>query len=232
MSKTVLITGANRGIGLELSKQYAEQQWNVLACARNPQEATELKALKTAYPQTVAIYSLDMTNEDQINDLAQQLASQAIDILICNAGIYGPSPCNLNDTNTEQWLNVFHTNVIGPQQLCAALHRQVANSQQKLVAMISSKMGSIEDNQSGGSYIYRSSKTALNQVTRSLAIDLKAHDICVISLHPGWVKTDMGGPNALIESQASAQHLQQTLDNIQFKDSGLFFNYDGNRLSW
>ncbi len=152
--------------------------------------------------------------------------------MINNAGKYGPSGNNLSNTNPKEWLEIFLTNSIAPLLVTRAFMEQVQKSQQKKIIMISSSMGSIADNTSGGAYIYRSSKTALNSVTKSLAIDLNDKGITVVALHPGWVKTDMGGPNALIEAKDSIFNLRKLIDSLTLKDSGQFFDYKGMALLW
>ncbi len=191
--KTILVTGANRGIGLELSRQFAADGWNVVACCRNPAEAALLQQLCEQF-SSIEIHPLEVTDYDQMSALAKQLSHRSIDILLSNAGIYGPKGVGFGDVDATDWRQVLEVNTIAPMMLVQAFVEQVAASQQKLVAVISSKVGSIADNASGGSYLYRSSKTAVNQVVKSLSIDLAGRGIAVISLHPGWVKTDMGGP--------------------------------------
>ena len=199
---TILITGANRGIGLKLSEQFAQDGWQVLACCRNPADARDLQDLSER-GLAVEVHELDVTNYEQMANLAGQLGNRPIDILLSNAGIYGSKGTGFGEIDAAEWRQVLEVNTIAPLMLVQAFVKQVAASQQKLVAVISSKVGSIADNSSGGSYIYRSSKTAVNQVVKSLSIDLADRGISVISLHPGWVQTEMGGPNAEISTDQS-----------------------------
>lgn len=228
--KSVLITGANRGIGLELTRQYAAEKWQVIACCRKPEQAIELQNVaQEAYVQIVA---LDVTDKSQIDSLSQQLGRHKIDIIINNAGIYGPQDISLNNIDDNAWLETFKTNVIAPMAISAALVDNVATSQLKIIAAVSSILGSIENNIDGGRYIYRSSKTALNSAFKALAIDLKKQGISVILLHPGWVKTDMGGRNAPIEPTESAKQIKKLLDSVTLKQSGMFLSYDGSKIPW
>ena len=228
---TILITGANRGIGLELSEQFAEDGWQVLACCRNPADAGQLQALSER-GLAIELHALDVTDYAQMASLADQLANRSIDILLSNAGIYGSKGTGFGEVDAEEWRQVLEVNTIAPLMLAQAFVEQVAASQQKLVAVISSKVGSIADNSSGGSYIYRSSKTAVNQVVKSLSIDLAGCDIAVISLHPGWVQTEMGGPNAEIGTDESVSGLKSILQSAGLAQSGQFIEFNGNSIPW
>lgn len=231
MSETILITGANRGIGLELVRQYAADGWHVIACCRHPESADALRALNDQY-NLVGIHSLDVTDARQIQGLAGILKGQAIDILFNNAGIYGPSDAVFGNTDEAQWLDCFRVNTIAPMKMMEAFVDHVAASQRKIIATMSSKMGSMEDNGSGGSYIYRSSKAAVNAVMKSASIDLQPRGIRVAILHPGWVLTDMGGPNAEISVTESVKNLRSILDDLTPETSGSFFDIDGSIISW
>ena len=230
MSKPHLfITGANRGIGLEMVKQFAQSNWQISACCRNPATATELSALAQANAD-IKLYALDVTDYQAVANLASQLKDTNFDLLINNAGIYGPKGSSLDNLDLEAWRQVFETNTIAPLKLIQAFTPHVAASQGKRVAVLSSKMGSISDNQSGSAYIYRSSKTALNQVIKSLSIDLSPQGIQVIALHPGWVRTEMGGPNGLIDTTESVTGLKNVMTS-EIK-TGHFYNYDGSEIAW
>ncbi len=227
----ILITGANRGIGLELTEQFAKDGWQVLACCRNPADAGQLQALSERDP-AIELHALDVTNYEQMASLADQLGNRPIDILLSNAGIYGSKGVGFGEVDAQEWRQVLEVNTIAPLMLVQTFVEQVAASQQKLVAVISSKVGSIADNSSGGSYIYRSSKTAVNQVVKSLSIDLAGRDITVISLHPGWVKTDMGGTNAEISTDESVSGLKSILQSAGLAQSGQFIEFDGSSIPW
>jgi NAD(P)-dependent dehydrogenase (short-subunit alcohol dehydrogenase family) len=230
-SRTILITGANRGIGLELSEQFARDGWQVLACCRSPDDATRLKALAER-DLDIEVFALDVTDQQQISALAEQLAESSIDLLLCNAGIYGPRGAAFGAVDAREWLQVLEVNTVAPLMLAQAFITQVAASQQKLVAVMSSKMGSIDDNSGGGEYIYRSSKTAVNQVVKSLSIDLADRGISAISLHPGWVRTDMGGANAEISTSDSASGLKAILQSAGPAQSGQFLEFNGSSIPW
>ena len=228
---TLLITGANRGIGLELTAQFAADGCNVLACCRNPDAADELQALTELHTQ-IEILQLDVTDYSGMHSLAASLGNRPIDILLSNAGIYGPKGVAFGDVDPAIWREVLEVNTIAPLMLAQAFVEQVAASRRKLIAMISSKVGSIADNGSGGSYLYRSSKTAVNQVVKSLSIDLAGHGITTLSLHPGWVQTAMGGPNAEISSAQSVAGMKSILESAGVERNGCFVEYDGSPIPW
>lgn len=201
-NRITLITGANRGIGLEFARQYAADCWRVFACCRNPEKADALNKLAAQYPELIMIHALDVADHAQIPRLAQVLASESIDVLINNAGIYPASDSNrFGQTNYEDWMHAFRINTMAPLKMAETFATQISRSKQKIIVTITSKMGSIADNGSGGNYLYRSSKAAANMIVKSLAIDLKPTGVTAVVFHPGWVKTDMGGPNALIPTE-------------------------------
>ncbi|WP_271271531.1 SDR family oxidoreductase [Aliamphritea hakodatensis] len=230
-TSTILITGTNRGIGLELTRQFAASNWRVLACSRQPQHASELQSLAAQY-SNIELFELDVTDYPQAAALSDRLKDIPIDILLSNAGSYGPKGYDFGNVDPQAWRDVLETNTIAPLMLAQAFVSQVAASRQKLIAVISSKVGSITDNQGGGGYIYRSSKTAVNQVVKSLSVDLAPMNISVVSLHPGWVQTEMGGPNALISTTESVNGLQQILLQAGPAQSGQFLEYNGNTIPW
>jgi NAD(P)-dependent dehydrogenase (short-subunit alcohol dehydrogenase family) len=225
----VLITGANRGLGLEFTKQYAADGWNVLACCRAAQSASALQSIANAN-KNVRIFDLDVANFAQIDALALQLKDQTIDVLINNAGVYPPS--SFGDTNYDEWAKAFKINSMAPLKMAEAFVQHITRSQLKKIATLTSKMGSIDDNTSGESYSYRASKTAVNMVMKSLSIDLKPYGISVVTLHPGWVQTDMGGRNALIDAHTSVTGLRKVIENLSLENSGRFIAYDGKAIAW
>ncbi len=226
---TVLITGTNRGLGLEFTKQYAEAGWDVLACCREPASAKALNAL-AANNNNITIYRLDVGDFTQIDALAQKLNGKAIDVLINNAGVYPTG--GLSDEEVAKWLESFKINSIAPFKMATAFTAHIAKSQLKKLVTLSSKMGSIDDNTSGGTYMYRSTKTAVNSVMKSLSIDLKNAGIAVATLHPGWVRTDMGGPNGWIDTQTSVAGLRNVIENLNLTNTGRFVAYDGQEIGW
>lgn len=225
----ILITGTNRGIGLEFVKQYAADGWNVIACCRDPQSATALQNVASEH-HNVQIIALDVADFTQIDAAALQLKGQKIDVLLNNAGVYPES--SLGDVDFDAWTTAFKINTMAPLKMAEAFLPHVAASQLKKMATLSSKMGSLDDNTSGGSYIYRTSKAAVNMVMKSLAIDLKGYNIAVVTLHPGWVKTDMGGPNGLIDTQTSVTGLRKVIAELSLSSSGKFIAYNGNEIAW
>jgi NAD(P)-dependent dehydrogenase (short-subunit alcohol dehydrogenase family) len=231
--KTTLITGANRGIGLEFVRQYAADGWRVFACSRNPVKSTALNKLAAQYPELIKIQALDVADPAQIDRLGQALATEAIDILINNAGIYPDSDkSDFGHTDYAEWMQAFRINTMAPLKMAETFAPHIARSKQKTIVTITSKMGSIADNSSGGSYLYRSSKVAVNMVVKSLAIDLNPKGITAVVFHPGWVKTDMGGPSAMISAEKSVSGIRQVITKLTLKDSGKFFGYDGELIPW
>jgi len=230
---TVLITGANRGIGLEFARQYAADGWQVVACCRQPQQAEALNRLADQYKDRFSIHRLDIRELTEIDQLSHKLQDLSIDILINNAGVY-PHAQNgeFGRISYDDWMEAFRVNTFAPLKMVEALVEQIARSQLKIVATITSKMGSIADNQRGGSYIYRSSKAAVNMVVKSLAIDLQPRGIIAVLLHPGWVQTDMGGRGALISTKQSVTGMKSILDRVTHSDTGKFIAYDGQHIPW
>jgi len=228
---SVLITGANRGIGLELVRSFAKDGWRVHAGCRQPDRADELREAADGSAGAVVVHRLDVTDGLKVEGLARELADQAIDILLNNAGVYGPRT-GFGDTDENEWPPVLAVNTFGPLRMAEAFVEHVARSRRKLIVNISSTMGSIAENTSGGSYIYRTSKAALNMISKTLSVDLAGRGIAVVALHPGWVKTDMGGPQARITTASSVQGLRRVIDGLTLKDSGRFFDYTGRALPW
>ena len=227
----ILITGANRGIGLGFVRKYIEKNLHLMCTTRDISGSKELLALKEKYPNNMEIFELDLLKENAAVTLANFLKDRPIDLLISNAGV-GSSNQHFQAVSSNQWLEVLKVNLIAPLMITQAIIKNVKISSAKKIYFLSSQLGSIEDNKSGGMYIYRSSKTGLNQVVKSLSIDLKAYGITVVALHPGWVKTDMGGPNAPISIDKSVEGMIRVIDTTDIKDTGKFLNYDGKELPW
>jgi NAD(P)-dependent dehydrogenase (short-subunit alcohol dehydrogenase family) len=231
--KTILITGANRGIGLELTKQYAVEGWRVLACCREPNRSDALNKLVSQYSALIKVHVLDVADPDKIERLAKELSKESIDILVNNAGIYPKSDAGVfGHVNYAEWMTAFTINTMAPLKMAEAFIKQIALGQHKLIVTITSQMGSIEDNSSGGNYLYRSSKAAANMVIKSLAVDLRSKGITAVAFNPGWVKTDMGGPNAMISSEQSVSGMRQVFSQLTLADSGKFLGYEGNEIPW
>jgi len=226
--KTVVISGANRGIGLEFVKQYLACGYQVAACCRDPEKAESLQALACAQLQ---VLPLDVTDARSIEQLPGLLSGRAISLFINNAGIYGERQ-SLDEIEEQQWLEVFRVNTIAPLLLTRALLPLMDRQAPGKLVYLSSKMGSIADNSGGGIYIYRTSKTALNQVIKSLSIDLASEGLLVAALHPGWVQTDMGGPSADIDTLTSVTGMRALIKSLDASGSGGFYNYDGSIIPW
>ena len=231
MESVVVITGANRGLGLEFCRQYLAGGARVYACSRSPEKASALLELKQSYGEALEIVPLDVSNPIMLANLPYVI-EEPIDILINNAGIYGPKGLAFGEYKPDDWAEVLKVNTIAPMMVVQTLADKVAASQEKKIVLVSSKMGSIADNQSGGSYIYRSSKAAINAVGKSLAIDLAEQGIKVAIVHPGWVQTDMGGANGLIDAKTSITGLCEVIEDLSDSNSGEFFNYDGTLIPW
>lgn len=214
---TVLVTGANRGLGLEFVRQYREAGWEVIATARQP--SPELDAL------AVDVRRLDMTDLAAVSSLR---AGRPLDLLVANAGTYGPRDAEAAEGASE-WLDTFAVNTVAPYLLAKALVPEVRQAGGKLVA-ISTRMGSLGDNTSGGFLAYRSSKAALNMAWRTLA--LANPDLVCAMLHPGWVQTRMGGQNAPVTPQESIAGMRRVIDGLSRQDSGEFLDYQGQRVPW
>ena len=229
--KTVFITGANRGIGLALSKVFLKDNWQVIATCRDIKCADELNQLKADY-KLLHVYELDITDYQQMAVLSSTLHDLKIDVLLNNAGLYGPKGYGFGNCDVNAWRDVFEANVIAPTKLAEAFVSQVLNSELKIIAALSSRVGSHTENTKGGGYIYRSSKAALNSVVKSLSNDLLPQGIKTVALHPGWVQTEMGGPNALISAQESAIGLKQVIESLTEEQSGGFYSYKGEQIPW
>ncbi len=231
--KTVLITGANRGIGLAFAQQYANAGWKVLACTRKLDYGDGLSGLVAEYPSQVLPYELDVANHEQIDRFSDMLSNVSIDLLINNAGIYPKSGAGeFGGIDYDAWADSFRVNTMAPLKLVESFSPQITCSELKTIVTITSKMGSVTDNKSGGSYIYRSSKSAVNIVMKSLALDLKSFGITAVLLHPGWVKTDMGGAGGLITAEQSVTGMRKVIDQLTPEDSGCFYTFDGQVVPW
>ena len=222
---TVLITGANRGIGLELARQYTAAGWQVVGTARKPEQAEELRALDAR------VLQLDVTDQQSVDRMAQELGDQSVDLLINNAGIF-PRVRTITDVSFDDVTRTFAVNTIGPMRVTRALLPNLRGGQVKKIVNITSRLGSIADNSGGGFYGYRESKAALNMFTRSLANELSGDGFTCVVVHPGWVQTDMGGASATLTVEESAQGIRNVIANLSPDDSGTFWNYDGAPLPW
>lgn len=236
----VLITGANRGLGLEFVHHYAQEGWQVLACCRNPEQAKDLQALQRSFP-AIDIKQLDVGDEDHIATLARTLTGVPLDLLINNAGVLtgrpGSSVPDDDDTfftlNVRDWQNLHAVNVIAPVLITRALLPNLRLAKAAKVAMISSGWGQIGGLSDGDIFLpYKTSKAGLNMAMRAMAAALKPDGIAVFSLRPGWVRTDMGGPEASLSAKDSVAGMTKTLNRLSLNQTGLFFDLDGQQQDW
>ncbi len=224
---TVLITGANRGIGLEFARQYAADGWRVLATCRDPDAAGDLKAIAG----DISLHRLDVTDAGRIAALAEELAGEAIDLLINNAGVSGSGGSAFGRIDFGLWEDTMRVNALAPARVTEAFAPHLERGGGKRVVAISSRLGSIKE-MGGGSLIYGTSKAALNAAMKTLAGDLRGRSIVVAVLHPGWVATDMGGAGAPTSAQASVAAMRGIIAGLGPADSGGFFGYDGGEIPW
>ncbi|HET9238103.1 MAG TPA: SDR family oxidoreductase [Oligoflexus sp.] len=230
MSQTVCITGAARGLGLGYTEHYLEAGWQVLAVARKAKEKDSLKKLAQKYGSRLELFDADLTNHETLLPLKKCWESQPLDLLINNAGILLDGHAEFEKLRLDTLRESFEVNVIAPVALTQMALPALQKSKKPVVAMMSTLMASIADNASGGYYAYRSSKTALNMVTRSLANDCPW--LIAIALHPGWVQTDMGGAQAPTSVTESIQGLTRVIAGLKADDSGQFRNFKGQTLPW
>jgi NAD(P)-dependent dehydrogenase (short-subunit alcohol dehydrogenase family) len=234
---TILITGANRGIGLEFVKQYSSAGWKVLATVRDPRRLSELTPL-AALNNNVGIHTLDVTDQNTVEDLFTRLNGQPIDLLIHNSAIYPRKGTRIGEIDYNAWRDTMETNLFGAIRVTEGLLSNVAASQRKQIAAISSTLGSIGGisggsvSQSGASYQYRTSKSALNMAMAILAQELAPQGFSVVLLCPGWVKTDMGGAGAAITPEQSVAGMRKILEKDPAEISGKFLSYDGATRPW
>ncbi len=221
---TVLITGANRGLGLEFARQYTNAGWTVIATARNPAKAVELNALD------VKVLPLDVTQRDSIANLASSLEGLALDMLINNAGIF-PKANSLAEIDGDNYERTLRVNTLGPALVTQALIEHLRRGQMKRIINITSQLASIE-NSGGRFYGYRESKAALNMFTKTLSAELGPEGFIALALHPGWVRTDMGGPTASLSPTESVTAMRAVIDNLTAKDNGTYHAFNGEQVPW
>ena len=229
---TILITGTNRGIGLELTKIFAENNWDVIACCRNPKKADKLTALSKQY-KNIMIHKLDVEDFNDIENLKETLKKTKIDILLNNAGIYGGQKGQFfGKIDYKSFKNTFKVNTLAPLKICETFIEQIKNSDKKTVAIITSMMGSISLNKDGKEFIYRVTKCAANMVVKCLANELQNDEVTVLAIHPGWVKTDMGGKDAPVTPEESAKGIYNILTKADKSTTGKFLDFQGDELPW
>jgi NAD(P)-dependent dehydrogenase (short-subunit alcohol dehydrogenase family) len=232
---TVLVTGANRGLGLEFTRQYAEEGWTVIAATRDPNKAEELKSLAGAQ-KNIEVVALDVASDASVAEFKKRIGSRAIDILINNAGVYPEKHNEFGDIDYTAWLDALNTNTLGPIRLTEALAENLAASEKKLAVVITSTMGSIstylKETSGPGAIQYRVSKTAVNMAVTIAARALKAKGITIIAQCPGWVQTDMGGKGATLKPSQSISAMRKIFDRVTLNESGQFFGQHGRNVPW
>lgn len=224
--KNILITGANRGIGLKFAEILSANN-NIYATARDITKADDLEKL-----DNTELLELDLLDKDSIKSFCSELKDIPLDIIINNAGIFQDEQMEETILDPELWLDEIMINAIGPVVLSQKLKENIMSGNDKKIIFISSQMGSIDDNYSGGYYFYRTSKSALNSAAKSLSIDWKADGISVLMLHPGWVRTDMGGSNAKLDIDTSVSKMLDVINSLDMSKTGAFLNYEGKKLEW
>jgi NAD(P)-dependent dehydrogenase (short-subunit alcohol dehydrogenase family) len=229
--KTVLITGANRGIGLEHARRYAENGARVFATARKPDEADDLMALAKNHA-LIEVLAFDAADNAAPAALKERIGSTPLDLMFANAGAMGTRRQTFGDVDTEAVQALIQVNALAPLKLAEAFADNVAQSDRKVMVFQTSLMGSIADNGSGGAYAYRLSKAALNMIGKGVANDLRGRGVISVLLHPGWVRTRMGGQGGKISVEECVEGQQKIIDGLTPAQSGRFFNYDGRELPW
>jgi short-subunit dehydrogenase len=227
---TILISGANRGLGLEFTRQYLADGWTVVATARELATATELRALAGDHPATLRTVELDVARPEDIADLARHLADTTFDIVLHNAGVL--TRRDFGGSSWQDWEPHLRVNAYAPLCLAEAFVPHLERGNNPKFVNLSSVLASIASNTSGGLYAYRASKAAANAVVKSLAVDLAPRGITVLALHPGGVRTRMGGPQATLDAPASVRGMRSVIAGAGSADSGSFRQWDGTPLPW
>ena len=229
---SVLITSASRGLGLEFAKQYLASGWHIYAACRQPESAEMLRRLAQDGKTQIEIMTMDVTDPLSIERAAAKIDGHMIDVLINSAGIIGKPDQNVGNVDYNSWAQVLNVNTMGPLRVTEAFVEHVARSERRLVVTITSGMGSLADNTSGGSIAYRSSKAAVNMVMRCAAIDLAPRGISCVLVNPGWVRTEMGGAAAPLSAEESVLALRRLIETLGPAQSGRFFHYNGREYPW
>jgi NAD(P)-dependent dehydrogenase (short-subunit alcohol dehydrogenase family) len=232
---TALITGANRGLGLGLVQTYLEDGWDVIAAVR--QSSPGLDSISTG---RLEIHCCELVDDDALAALAESLANRTLDVLINNAGRMAKRPETLHERDIQGfghfdralWHDVFDINLFTPMGLSERLIDQIARADRGRIVTISSTLGSMSMNDSGGLYAYRASKAGANAIMKSMAVDLAARGVIAVAMHPGWVRTDMGGAAAALDIETSVRGMKRVIDNLRLEDSGKFLSWDGTERPW
>lgn len=234
MPDTILITGSNRGIGLSLVRELLSRGHTVIAACRNAVKAKDLHALESKYAGKLSIVEMDITSDTSVNTAFALVAAKhpALDILVNNAAVF---PEEGNETFKEidiaHFRTAFDTNVLGTVRVMRAFLPLVEKAGNPRIVNISSGAGSVSDKDDSGYFAYSTSKAALNMMTRAAAAEYKERGITIVPLSPGWVKTEMGGPNAEITPEESASSIANTIERLTIKDTSRFLDRDGSEMS-
>ncbi len=229
----VLITGASRGIGLELTRQMAARGDRVFATCRSPQTAEALQALVARHPKRVIALPLDVTDDAQIEAAYHAVSAQtgSLDMLINNAGVF-PRGEHLGTLDSAAMLATLHTNAVGPLMIAQRFIDLLRRSDRPKLINITSQLGSISRKSSGGSYSYCGSKALLNMLTRALAFEVRPVGVTAVMIHPGWVQTDMGGSEASLGVEEAVAEVLRVIDRLTPDDAGRFLQWNGRELPW
>lgn len=254
---TVMITGANRGLGFEFARQYCDAGWKVVATCRHPDAADDLHRLVASHPGQIDVVQLDVTDELHLERVSRELAGNSVDVLVNNANEFGPMTSTLECVGYSDWPHMFAVNCIGQLRVSQAIIPLLERSPAPKIATIGTKMASITLNTSGASYLYRTSKAALHAAMRSLAMDLRAKGIIVAVLHPGWVPTpqaeetvtdpvflgakirrgreilrELGGRRELMRAEDSVHAMRQVIDTLSLAETGSLLDWEGRVIPW
>lgn len=227
----LLITGANRGIGLELVRERLRRGDRVIACARDPDAAGALRGLQAEHPQRLKVERLNVADAVSLFDLCGALGDTPVDVLVNNAGIIGPQRQSTLDMDYDGWAETFAVNTMGPLRVTQAVLPNLRRSENARVLIVSSQMGSMASSHSDR-LAYRTSKAAVNKVAQALALDFAPMGMAVAAVHPGWVRTQMGGSAAPLAPVESARGLSQIIDTLDRSRTGRFLDVDGTELRW
>jgi len=229
---SVMISVTSRGLGVVCVRQYSAGGWRVFAACRHPTSADSLRLLAERSKGLVEIVTMDVTDLRSVKQAAAQIEDGAVDVLINSAGIAGKPHQKAGNVDYESWAAVFNVNTMGPLRVTEAFIDHLSRSERKLAVTLTSSMGSLTENTSGGSIAYRSSKAAVNMVMRSAAIDFAPRGVACVLINPGWVKTDMGGPGASLTPEESVTASKRLIETLGSAESGKFFDYDGREHAW
>ncbi len=228
---TILVTGANRGLGLEFVRQYAAAGERVIAACRTPVKADALIAIAATSGGRVTVHPLDVTEDGSVSAFKSVIGDQPIDVVICNAGIYGGTRQGWDDMDFDAWVRTLSVNLLAPLRLARIVHDNLKRSGQGKFIAISSGMGS-NASEGGGMHAYRTSKAGLNKLVSTLAQDWRADGIIAVPMSPGWVQTDMGGASAPLTPAESIGAMRKAIAGLTLAQSGRLFDYDGAPMAW